>query len=108
MSLPKPAKILIFPMLLLLFVSCTSAEKSISRAEDVFEQAGSAHADYHAPYPYTCAEAYLAEAKKQFDVSDFAAAEKYADRALSCAQDAYRIAVEKHAVTAKTEQEEAP
>ena len=83
---------------LILFFSagCTPAQKNVDQAQQMVDQARDAHADYLAPYHFTRAELFLAEARRQFEQSDFATAGKYADSALEAAREAYRISVDKH------------
>ncbi len=84
--------------LLLAFLAGCAAEDAIDRAAAAIDQAQQVHAEYLAPYEFTSAEQYLAEARKQLNESDFDAAQAYADAAYQKALKAAEIARGKHAL----------
>lgn len=87
--------ILLGAIIITLLIGGCQASKSIDEAETVLDKAFDAHAEYLAPFEYTSAELYLAEAKSQLDHSDFSAAQKHAQTALKFAQQAYSVSREK-------------
>lgn len=80
---------------MILLCGCASG-RAIDDAQKVLDDARQMHGDYLAPYWFSSAELYLAEARSQYEHSDFKAAKTFADAALAKAQEAYARALQKH------------
>lgn len=83
-----------------LLLSGCQVGKNIAEADKIVEKAEEIHGRLLAPYHFTCAELYLAQARDQYDHSDFKAATKFADKSLFHAKAAYSIAAEKRPMSA--------
>lgn len=90
------AKWIILLFLVVICLTGCQAGTVIDNAQSVIELARAIHGDYLAPYEFTSATLYLAQAKKEYECSDFKAAEVFAQKALAQGQAAFKISLEKN------------